>query len=95
MGKVWMFEETGEGRIAKEEWIWLSGGPVKIRGRSPFEYPILKLTEYPSNPITQVKEKLESITCLAAEGPEAESHAKLFDAIFKEALQAIEILEGK
>lgn len=55
----------------------------------------VNLTKYDSNPLEKVKEKLESITCLAAEGPEIENHAELFQAIAREALKAIEIMEGK
>ena len=94
-----MFEEAGEVREAKwDEWILLKNiGPIMhgvITGQGE-KYPILKFTEYPSNPLEKVKEKLESISCLAAEGPEVESHAKLFDAIVREALKALAVIEGK
>jgi 2-iminoacetate synthase ThiH len=59
------------------------------------EYNRAIRTEYPSNPLEGIKEKLESIICLAAEGPEVESHAKLFEAIIREASKALNILEGK
>jgi 2-iminoacetate synthase ThiH len=71
----------------------LYGTPVKCGGEKLYnEYPILSLTVYGSDPLEGIKENLESITCLAAEGPEVTPHAKLFEAILREALKALNIL---
>ena len=102
MGKCWMFEETGEVRPPRwGEWFvnpyaFSNSEPILCKKEDEIlSYRILSVTEYPSNPLLAIKEKLESITCLAAEGPEVENHAELFQAIAREALKAIEIMEGK
>lgn len=88
MGRYWLFEETK-----------INNSNSKLvfhpeANRIPYDY-WGTATEYPSNPLEGIKEKLESIICLAAEGPEVESHAKLFEAIIREASKALNILEGK
>jgi len=45
--------------------------------------------------VWEIKSLFNSILCLAGEGPEVESHAKLFDAIVKESQKALTILEGE
>jgi hypothetical protein len=77
MGKCWLLE-SGEAK----DFADLLSGRVTYR-----------LTEFPSNPlepIMEIRKKLESITCLAAEGPEVTPHSQLFQLITKEALSAIQ-----
>ncbi len=83
MGKCWIIDDEQE-RIMPLTLLYLAKN-----------FPGIKLTEYPSNPLAIAKEKLESIICLAAEGPDVESHANLFQAILKEALIALKAMEGK
>lgn len=62
--KVWIFEETGEVRIGKEgEYFtfkdaFLNEKPYcilqSLKGNTLSEVKILKLTEYPSNPLTPI-----------------------------------------
>ena len=64
MGKCWMFEETGEVRSPKiNEWY---EGSIGIFVCSPWDmdseserYPILKLTEFPSNPVERIMKVYE------------------------------------
>jgi hypothetical protein len=59
--KTWVLEETGKMINPKSginaEWILSNGNPLKsIWPLSNKQYPELKLTEYPSNPITELVE---------------------------------------
>ena len=63
MGKCWMFEETGEVRVPRNEfivteWVATRSGPASVceLHNPKREYPILKLTEYPSNPLEPILE---------------------------------------
>jgi hypothetical protein len=87
MGKCWTIKETSD---------WKKGKLIDLDLQNTETGQVLAIvTEYDFNPMESVREKLQSIICLAAEGPEAESHAKLFEAIAKEALKTLDILEGK
>lgn len=58
MGRTWMFEETGEVKISHLEWVNLAGLPYYntfFNGA----LPILKITEYPSNPLEPIREVWE------------------------------------
>jgi hypothetical protein len=69
-------------------WLFEETGEVRKPERGEWFW-------YPRSRGEGIKEKLESIICLAVEGPECESHAKLFEAIIREASKALNILEAK
>ena len=103
MPKVWIFRETGEVRNPKEgEWFGMDYGAGEIgsiqKSEISFEMsclPILALESFDHDPLSVAREKLESITCLCAEGPEVTRRADLIQAILKEALTAIKSIEGR
>ena len=53
------------------------------------------LGEYDDNPFEPIREILESISCICAEGPEFNDKLTLCDAIQKEVQRGIKIMEGK
>ena len=93
MGKCWLFEEMGEVSKPKQgDWIEGFHGPEFISTFFPQQYcehSILKLTEYRSSPLTQIREVWERYRKLML--PITGMEEKLWQAIQR----AMEIAEGK
>ena len=88
MGRTWMFEETGEFRNPqKDEWYSYgmdtkTGGCVVSALAHETPFSILKLTEYPENPMNPIRNVWEKYqkNPLMCNYPEA---AELWQAICK------------
>ena len=85
MGKCWMVELEND----------MDHDELDFEIDSLIDVYHVKINDYPSNPLLAVMAKLESIICLAAEGPEVDHPGKLFQAILQEALEAMKIVEGE
>ena len=100
MGKCWMFEATGEVRRPERgEWFWYprARAPEQkfytVQNFSPA--PIMKLTEYPSNPLEPIREVGEKWRNTKTENLEAGEFYRR-STEFKEAIQkCMAIVEGK
>lgn len=106
MSKTWMFEETGEVRNPQiDEWYAYgmdtkTGGCVASAFNHDTKSPILKLTEYPSNPLEPIREVWEKNNHFdVLLNDPAWSHDNLGYSIATDLWRAIrkcmEIVEGK
>ena len=103
MKKCWLFEETEEVRKPKlGEWLESNYGPHKNTG-FPWnaEVPILKLTEFSSNPLEPIKEVAElaetaltAIELLSLETRKWDEYKDLYK-LAKAISEAMKRMEGK
>ena len=96
MGKCWMFEKTKEERIPNQgDWYSVGGIPCYcVSSEMKLKYPILKLTEYPSNPLEPIREVWEKWNWfIRTRNLEASGSNETADA-WKAILESVRRMEG-